>query len=135
MKKEKKKPDQVVYNEKTQKYDAALKPYATGVGAPAIQVTDTTAWKKRHVQEVNHLVSTQYDELRTAYQALMERFEYNQLIYQSRFRFEPIVGQTYHLYRDEKQELFLSIIEPAANKFDFVGSFKLGADKMWGKLD
>ena len=35
----KKKPDQVVYNEEQQKYDAALTPYATNVGAPAI-ITD-----------------------------------------------------------------------------------------------
>ena len=35
-----KKPDQIVFNEDTQRYDAALKPYATNVGAPAIKVSD-----------------------------------------------------------------------------------------------
>ena len=34
--KEDKKPDNVVFNTETQKYDAALKPYATNVGAPVI---------------------------------------------------------------------------------------------------
>ena len=31
-----KKPDNVVFNTETQKYDAYLKPYATSVGAPII---------------------------------------------------------------------------------------------------
>ena len=33
-----KKPDQVVYNTETKRYDAALKPYATDVSAPVITI-------------------------------------------------------------------------------------------------
>ncbi|SNR35354.1 hypothetical protein SAMN04488111_0707 [Lutibacter flavus] len=43
---EEKKPDNVVFNSVTQKYDAALKPHATSIGAPVITATDTVAWKK-----------------------------------------------------------------------------------------
>ena len=46
---EDKKPDNVVFNVETQKYDAALKPYATSVGAPVITTTDSIAWKNRSI--------------------------------------------------------------------------------------
>ena len=42
-----KKPDNVVFNEKNNTYDAHLKPYATSVGAPVITIEDTVAWKIR----------------------------------------------------------------------------------------
>ena len=49
MKEKSKKPDDVVINEKEAKYDAALKPYATNLGAPAITTHDTSAWKNENV--------------------------------------------------------------------------------------
>ena len=55
-----KKPDNVVYNTETQKYDAYLKPYATSVGAPVITTTDTIAWKNRSVNKLNHKVCLLY---------------------------------------------------------------------------
>ncbi len=51
---EDKKPDNVVFNPETQKYDAALKPYSTSVGAPVITVADTIAWKNRSINKINH---------------------------------------------------------------------------------
>ena len=41
MKDESKKPDLVVFNEETQKYDAALKPYGTSASSPVIKPTNT----------------------------------------------------------------------------------------------
>ena len=38
-----KKPDQVVFDQKTQKYSASLTPYATNLGAPAIIPDDITS--------------------------------------------------------------------------------------------
>ena len=51
-----KKPDNVVFNTGNQTYDAALKPYATDLGAPVITTTDTLAWKNRSINKVNHKV-------------------------------------------------------------------------------
>lgn len=129
-----KKPDQVVFNEEEQKYDAALKPYATGVGAPKIVTPDTIAWKNVNIDKVNKQVKARYDELKEEFDQLLEKFEYNNLVYQAKFNFEPIVGETYHLYRDHQKRLFLSLISPTECNFDFVGTFRLNADKMWEKL-
>ncbi|GAB5401308.1 MAG: hypothetical protein Aureis2KO_28930 [Aureisphaera sp.] len=129
-----KKPDQVVYNEEEQRYDASLKPYATGVGAPKITTPDTIAWKNTNIDKVNKQVKAKYDELKSQFDALMDQFEYNNLVYQAKFNFEPIVGQNYHLYKDTKEQSFLSLIKPEECNFDHLGSFRLNADKMWEKI-
>ena len=61
----KKKPDNVVFNTETQQYDAALKPYATNVGAPAISVTDNVSWKNKNISIANKTLKAKYLELKT----------------------------------------------------------------------
>jgi len=130
----KKKPDNVVFDEESQKYTASLKPYATDVGAPAIKTTDTLAWKNRNIHAVNKQINAKYVELKAEYDAMMNQFEYNNLVYNAKFSFEPVIGYTYHLYRDKKEEAFLSVIAPNECNFDYIGTFKLNADKMWEQL-
>ncbi|MEO0453776.1 MAG: hypothetical protein AAFY98_06520, partial [Verrucomicrobiota bacterium] len=50
------------------------------------------------------------------------------------FGFEPIVGTTYHLYR-ERDALVLSLIEPSKWKKKFVASMKLSADHQWEAVE
>ncbi len=129
----KKKPDQVVYNTETKRYDAALKPYATNVSAPVIKTTDAIAWKNRNINKVNKQVQTRYNELKVAYQTMMEQFEYNNLVYNSHFNFEPVVGEIYHLYSRKDKSTFLSIIAPEECNFNHLNSFYLDADGIWHK--
>lgn len=129
-----KKPDQVVYNETDQQYDASLKPYATNVGAPSIKVTDISSWKERNVHKANKQIEARYLELKAAYDLMLEELEYNNLVYNARYNFEPIVGETYHLYRDKNSEPFLSILTPESCNFDFIGSFQLNSELLWKKV-
>ncbi|ARV05656.1 GTP-binding protein [Polaribacter sp. SA4-10] len=129
-----KKPDNVVYNTETQKYDAYLKPYATSVGAPVITTTDTIAWKNRSVNKLNHKVQTKFKEIKEQYEQLMQEFEDNKLIHNAKFTFEPIIGQHYHLYLRENGDHFLSIIAPNECRFNALGSFYLNADQIWEKV-
>lgn len=130
---ESKKPDNVVFNTENQKYDASLKSYATDVGAPVITTTDTLAWKNRSINKVNHKVKTRYLELKAEYDKMIEEFEYNKLIFNARFSFEPTIGETYHLYKRENGESFLSLIAPDQCTFHALGSFYLNADQIWQK--
>lgn len=131
----KKKPDQVVYNEEKERYDAALTPYATNLGAPAIVTDDVTTWKNTNINKVNHEFKTQYENLKSQYEAMMEQFEYNNLIYSAKFSFEPIIGEIYHLYQNKKGEPFLSLISPDECNWEFMGTFRLNNDKIWNKID
>ena len=49
-------PDNVVFNEKTQQFDAALRPYGTNLVAPMINPSDTVAWKNRCINKLNHKI-------------------------------------------------------------------------------
>tara|TARA_B110001454_G_scaffold130748_1_gene121842 strand:+ start:256 stop:660 length:405 start_codon:yes stop_codon:yes gene_type:complete len=129
-----KKPDNVVFNTETQKYDAYLKPYATSVGAPVITATDTIAWKNRSISKLNHKVQTRFKEIKEQYDQLMQEFEDNRLINEAKFTFEPIIGQHYHLYLRENGDNFLSIIAPNECNFNSIGSFYLNADQIWEKV-
>ncbi|WBU90114.1 DUF2452 domain-containing protein [Cellulophaga omnivescoria] len=131
---ESKKPDNVVFNVENQKYDAALKPYATSVGAPVITTTDNIAWKNRSINKVNHKLEARYLELKAQYDAMLEQYEYNKLIFDAKFTFEPIVGQTYHLYKRDNNETFLSIIKPNECNFNYIGSFYLNVELIWEKI-
>lgn len=128
---EEKKPDQVVYDEESGTYNAALLPYASGVGAPKITTPDITSWKQNNINKVNHEIKSQFDQLKAQYDAMVQQYEDNQLVYGARFSFEPIVGETYHLYKDRKGDPFLSVIAPAECNWDFVGSYRLTSEKLW----
>lgn len=130
-----KKPDNVVFNTKTQKYDAALKSYATSASSPVITATDTIAWKNRSIHKFNSKIEAKYLELKAEYKKMMEAFEYNKLIFEATFTFEPIVGKVYHLYKRKNGTSFLSIIAPNECNFNFLGSFYLNADQIWEKAD
>jgi hypothetical protein len=129
-----KKPDNVVFNHEEQKYDASLKPYATSLSAPVITTTDTVAWKNRSIHKLNHKLEAKFEEIKDAYQNMMNEYEYNKLIFDSSFSFEPILGEIYHLYKKNANKTFLSLIAPEQCKFDFIGSFRLNADQIWEKV-
>ena len=129
-----KKPDLVVFNEETQQYDAALKPYGTSASSPVIKPLNTATWRNDGVQRVNKQFKSKCDEVRKEYEELMQKFQYNDLVYNSKFNFEPNIGEVYHLYNNRKKESFLSIIAPEQCNFHHLGSFRLNTDKMWEKL-
>ncbi|MEM9077875.1 MAG: DUF2452 domain-containing protein [Bacteroidota bacterium] len=130
----KKKPDNIVFNEEEQEYDAFLKPYATSLSSPKIQSNNLSPWKNSNIRKVNSSLKAEFDEVKEQYQQLMERYEYNNLVYAAKFSFQPIVGETYHLYRNKNSEAFLSILAPNECNFEHLGSFRLGSDHIWEKL-
>lgn len=129
-----KKPDYIVYNEEEQRYDAFVKPYASNLAAPVIEQPDTVNWKKTNIHSANSQFKATFDEIKEQYQALMQEYQYNQLIYNAKFNFEPIVGHVYHLY-SKQETYFLSLLAPEECTFTFVGSFQLNSDKIWKKID
>ena len=131
----KKKPDLVVFDEENQRYDAAFKPYATIIGAPHIKAPNNSTWKNSQVYKANKQLKARYELLKAEYEQLMIVLQYNELVTNAKFSFEPQVGEVYHLYNNKKQEPFLSIIEPEHCKFEHMGSFRLNSDYLWEKLD
>lgn len=125
-----KKPDNVVFSE-TQGYHASLMSYGTSVGAPVIQMDDIVAFKSRGIRSVNKEFENKFNELKEQYEKLMKEFEYNELVYSSKFSFEPVIGEIYHLYRGADGLNFLSLISPLECSREHLGSFRLNSDKKW----
>lgn len=126
-----KKPDQVVFDNELQAYNAKITPFPTNVGAPKIEMTDITHWKNNNISKINHQLGTQFEEIKQAYDKLIEQYEYNRLIYEAKFSFEPIIGKVYHLYKREDDSTFLSMLAPNECNFNHLKSFRLNADAVW----
>lgn len=133
MKKEKK-PDLVVFDEDSQQYDASLKPYGTSASSPVIKPLNTSTWRNDGVQRVNEKIKSKFEELKNEYEQLIQQFECNDLVYNSKFNFEPVIGEIYYLYNDINEEPFLSIIAPNQCNFNHLGTFRLNSDKLWEKV-
>ncbi|WP_394758958.1 DUF2452 domain-containing protein [Flavobacterium sp.] len=127
---EKEIPDNVVFSEE-KGYHANILPYATTVGAPVIKTDDVVAWKNRSIHNVNKEFENKFNELKLQYQKLMEEYEWNELVYNAKFSFEPVIGEIYHLYTGHDGVNFLSLISPQEWNKEHIATFKLNSDKKW----
>ena len=93
---------------------------------------DGASWKKQGIDEVQKEFNDRFDDIKKKFDELQEEFYWNKIIYESKIRFEPIIGQTYHLYENDKGN-FLSLISPNEWKMNYIGSFKLKHNKKWQK--
>lgn len=131
----KKRPDNVVYDEKSQSYNASILPYGTNIGAPAIVSNDLSTWKNRGIHGFNHVLKSKIDDIKEEYGNLVKAFDTNEMLYNAKYEFEPIIGEVYHLYqKDNSKEQFLSIIPPATWKKKHIGSFSLNSNKVWKEV-
>ena len=130
----KKKPDNVVFSEE-EGYHAKLLPYSTNVGAPAIKMNDIVSWKSRGITNVNKEFEQKFNELRGEYVKLMEEYQWNELIYGAKFSFEPIIGESYHLYKSDDDTHFLSLIAPDQWDKEYIGTFMLNSNKKWVMIE
>jgi hypothetical protein len=121
------KPDNVADN-------PGLLPYGSNVGAPAIKVDDIGNWKQTKINKINKIYEDKFKELQEEYNQMMEEIFWNEIIYKSDFNFEPVIGETYHLYRKNEDKFFLSIIEPNQWKMKHVSSFRLNNESKFIKI-
>jgi hypothetical protein len=131
-----KKPDIIVWDEERGYYAKSLS-YGTNLGAPVIKEDDIVGWKKSNVIRANKYFESKFEELKNEFQKLMDDYNWTDMIYKSKYNFEPIIGNSYHLYIDDNGETFLSIISPNEWKkeMEYVGEFKLDSKNKWEKIN
>jgi hypothetical protein len=126
----KKKPDNIVHTEEDG-YNASILPYGSNASAPAIKIEDISSWKSLGANKVNKQFSAKFNQLKEEYHQLVEEYKWNDLVYKANFSFEPIIGETYHLYTGKDGSPFLSLIGP--NEWlkgkDFLGTFILNSER------
>jgi hypothetical protein len=123
-----KKPDNVSDNPN-------ILPYGSNVGAPSIIVDNIDSWKQVRIDKVNKQFQSKFNELKSEYQKLIDEYNWNDLVYQSKFNFEPVIGEIYHLYCGNDDKVFLSLINPNEWNKQYVGSFKYNYDNKWIKTE
>ncbi len=123
-----KKPDSFAENK-------TLLPYGDNVSAPVIRLENVSSWKIANSTKVNHQLQSKSLELKQEYQKLVSEYKWNELVYNAKFTFEPVIGQIYHLYYDKQGEVFLSMIGPTEWSKPYIGSFKLDSNNKWNKTE
>jgi hypothetical protein len=123
-----KKPDNVADN-------PGLLPYGTNVSAPSIKPTDLTTFKKNGLDKVTKVFDRRYKEIVEQAETLQKTFLITQTVYESKYKFEPIIGEIYHLYEDSDGKYSLSIISPSEWNKKHVYSVVLNSDMTWTKID
>ena len=75
-----------------------LMSYPAHVAAPKIEPVDLTTFKRTGAEKVNKVFDRKYKELIKEAEDLQKSFQITQEVYDSRYKFEPIIGEIYHLY-------------------------------------
>jgi hypothetical protein len=110
-------------------------PYPTHVGAPKIEPQDLTAFKRQGLNKLDRVMKKRFDEIVKEAETLQKSMLLNQEIYESRYKFEPIVGDVYHLYEDSDGGKTLSLISPTEWKKNYLYSVIFNSDMTWSKID
>lgn len=108
------------------------KRYPTEIGAPKFEPDNISLFKIEKTSKIKKYYSSKFEEMTKEYEKLMSEIKVNERLYMAAHNFEPISGETYHLYKKESNEEFLSLISPEQwKKFEFVGSFRFLSDGRW----
>lgn len=86
------------------------------------------------LKKVNKVFDKRYKEILKEAETLQESFSISQEVYESTYKFEPIVGEIYHLYEQNNGTKFLSIIGPTEWNGNYQYSVMLNSNMTWTKL-
>jgi hypothetical protein len=128
-----KKSDLVVWSEERGWYAKSL-PYGSNLSAPAFRPESLAGWAVEGVIKTQHYFESEMSGLQRRYEQLRNEWEWNERVYASAFRFEPVVGKTYYLYEDESGE-FLSLIEPSEWYKVCIGATRMNGGRRWERVE
>lgn len=105
-------------------------PYPVSTLSPPIVPNDLSSFKSRGISEVQRDLQQKLRELREEYLRAIDHFNWNKLVYEAAIQFEPVVGQTYHLYA-MRQGHVLSMIAPHEWPMKHLATVRLNVDRQW----
>lgn len=114
----------------SEKPSPAFLPYPVSTLSPRIIPTDLSSFKSRGISEVERDLQQKLTEIREQYLAAIDHFNWNKLVYEADINFEPIVGETYHLYEVRGRKL-LSMIDPDQWQHRHLATVRLNVDRQW----
>jgi Protein of unknown function (DUF2452) len=104
--------------------------YPVSTLSPPITPTDLSTFKTRGISEVERDLQQKLRELREQYVSAIDHFNWNKLVYEAIIQFEPVVGETYHLYEVNNRNT-LSMIAPHEWSHHHLATIRLNVDRQW----
>ena len=123
-----------------------LLPYAHTVGGVQIKPIDKGRVKGRAVSAMYEQTDMQLGQIKKQIellaqqaQAIHDRVEISEKIYQAEINFEPLIGFVYHLYERSNGAYVLSMVGPkewgSKPPYQFIGTVKMLSDHTWEILE
>jgi hypothetical protein len=118
-------------------------PYAHTIGSAVIKPIDKGKVKGKAMAAMYEQTQSQLDQLKEQMQLianqakkLHDRIEISEKIYAAEMGFEPLIGQTYHLYERKNGQWVLSMVAPNSwgRTFPFekfIATVKMLSDHTW----
>lgn len=115
--------------------DRKIKRYPTEIGSQNFSPDNIELFKLQKTNKVKKYYTQKFEELAAEYESLIKEISINEMLYSAKHNFEPVVGESYFLYKKEDGN-FLSLISPSdwKNKFEFIGQFQFLSDGRWIQL-
>ena len=79
-------------------------------------------------------MQTELEELQNKIKDFVKSANDTQKVYAAKFKFEPLVGETYFLY-EGKKDRYLSLISPDQWNKKFLGAFRLSSEYKWERIE
>lgn len=123
-----------------------LLPYPHTIGSVVIKPEDRGQIRSRALTAMHEQTDVLLKQIQQQVEALLfqaheikHRIEISEKIYQAEIRFEPVIGQVYHLY-DHAGAFKLMMIAPdqwghTRHELNFISSVRLLSDHTWSILD
>jgi hypothetical protein len=93
------------------------------------------AFKQKGVEKVSKQFQAELEDLQNKIKQFVSLAADTQKVYSAKFKFEPVVGESYHLYAGKDGENFLSLISPDSWNKEYLGTFRLNGEYKWERQD
>lgn len=126
----------------------SILPYAHHRGSMPIAVTEKGVAHNRSILAMEQQTQEQWDQiyqqmalLKAQAEKLQKRVELSYKIYEAECSFSPIIGHTYHLYRNGEQQYHLSLLSPKEwgeerlKEKHYIAMVQLLSDHTWKILE
>lgn len=90
-------------------------------------------WAVPFVSNIKNEFDERYIKIKQQYENLMDEVYWNSIVYGINIKFKPVIGRTYHLYKDD-DDYTLSMIGPTEWRKVHVASFKFEHTGKWLKI-